>query len=79
MIRFTVDAKGVVTQADIVQSSGPTPEHRLLDETARVALAECPFKPGIDASGQPVAATVSVTYRWMLATPEAAASAITPR
>lgn len=78
-IRFTIDAKGVVTQADIVQSSGPTPEHRLLDETARMALAGCPFKPGTDASGQPIGATVDVVYRWVIAAPETAASAITPR
>lgn len=80
-IRFTIDAKGVVTQADVVQSSGPTPEHRLLDETARMALAGCPFKPGTDASGQPIGATVDVVYRWVIAAPETAATAtaITPR
>ncbi len=78
-IRFTVDAKGVVTQADIVQSAGPTPEHRLLDEAARTALAGCPIKIGTDASGHPIGATLDVVYRWVIAAPETAASAITPR
>ena len=78
-IRFTIDAKGVVTQADIVQSSGPTPEHRLLDEAARMALEGCPIKIGTDASGQPIGATMDVVYRWVIAAPDTAAPALTPR
>ena len=45
-IRFTVDAAGKVTAADVVGSSGPTREHRLLDNAAKNALATCPFTAG---------------------------------
>ena len=65
-IRFTVDANGKVTSADVVGSSGPTREHRLLDNAAKSALATCPFKAGVDANGTPIGTQVEVSYAWKL-------------
>jgi protein TonB len=63
-IRFTVDATGKVSKAEIEKSAGPSREHRLLDRTAVDALSKCPFKPGTDEAGQPVGATTVVEYVW---------------
>ena len=65
-IRFTVDANGKVTSAEVVTPSGPTRENRLLDNAAKAALATCPFKAGIDAQGHPVGTQVEVAYAWKL-------------
>jgi len=65
-IRFTVDANGKVSGADVVGSSGPTREHRLLDNAAKAALATCPFKAGVDAEGHPIGTAVEVAYTWKL-------------
>jgi TonB family protein len=61
-----VDANGKVTAAEVVGSSGSSREHRLLDNTAKAALATCPFSPGIDATGKPVGTEVVVEYAWKL-------------
>lgn len=63
-IRFTVDATGVVSKAEIEQPSGPSREHRLLDRTAVEALSKCRFKPGNDENGKPVGGTTLVDYVW---------------
>jgi protein TonB len=63
-IRFTVDAAGKVSKAEIEKSAGPSREHRLLDRTAIDALSKCPFKPGTDENGQAVGATTVVEYVW---------------
>ena len=65
-IKFTVDAAGKVTAAEVVGSSGPTREHRLLDKAAQAALSTCPFSPGIDSTGKPVGTEVVVEYAWKL-------------
>ncbi|MEP6505896.1 MAG: TonB family protein [Betaproteobacteria bacterium] len=65
-IRFTVDANGKVTAADVIGSSGPTREHRLLDNAAKSALATCPITVGVDAEGHPVGTQVEVIYTWKL-------------
>ena len=65
-IRFTVDALGKVIGAQILQSSGATREHRLMDKAAAEALAQCPVTMGIDEQGRPVGGTADVEYRWML-------------
>jgi protein TonB len=65
-IKFSVDAAGKVTNAEVVGSSGPTREHRLLDKTAQAALSLCPFSPGVDATGKPVGTEVVVEYAWKL-------------
>jgi protein TonB len=66
-IRFTVDANGKVSAAEIIQPSGPTREHRLLDKAAQSALAQCPITVGHDAEGKPIGTTVEVDYTWKLA------------
>jgi protein TonB len=65
-IRFTVDAAGKVSKADIEKSSGSSREHRQLDNAAKEALSKCPFKPGTDENGKPVGATTLVEYVWKL-------------
>jgi protein TonB len=65
-IRFTVDAQGVVSKADIERPSGASREHRLLDRTAVDALSKCRFKPGVDEHGKPMGGTTVVEYVWKL-------------
>lgn len=65
-IRFTVDAIGKVVGSQILQSSGPTREHRLMDKAAAEALAQCPVTMGIDEQGRPVGGTADVEYHWTL-------------
>jgi periplasmic protein TonB len=65
-IRFTVDASGKVSAAQILQSSGATRENRLMDKAAAEALAQCPVTVGTDEMGRPVGATTDVDYVWTL-------------
>ncbi len=63
-IRFTVDAEGKVSKADVERPAGSSREHRLLDRTAVEALSKCRFKPGTDDHGKPVGGTTVVDYVW---------------
>ena len=65
-IRFSVDANGRVAGSRILQSSGPSREHRLLDRAAAEALAQCPVQVGTDETGRPVGTTTDVDYVWTL-------------
>ncbi len=65
-IRFHVDETGKVTAAEIIGSAGQTSAHRLLDNAAMRALAQCPFTPARDANGQSVASDVDVSYTWKI-------------
>lgn len=65
-IRFTVDAAGHVVGAQILQASGASREHRLMDKAAAEALAQCPVTMGIDEQGRPVGGMADVEYRWSL-------------
>ena len=65
-IRFTVDANGKVTAAQVLTPSGPTRSHRLLDKAAQEALQQCPIKVGTDENGKPVGTTVDVEYVWKI-------------
>ena len=65
-IRFTVDALGRIASAQILQSSGPTREHRLMDKAAADALSQCPVTVGTDEAGRPVGGTADVDYVWTL-------------
>ena len=65
-IRFAVDANGKVTSAEVLAPSGPSREHRLLDKAAKEALAQCPFKAGVDENGKPIGTNIDVEYIWKL-------------
>lgn len=65
-IRFTVDASGKLSNAEVVRSSGASREHRLLDRTALSALSSCTFRAGRDTNGNPVGASFTVDYVWKL-------------
>ncbi len=65
-IRFSVDADGRVSKADIERPSGTSREHRLLDRTAVEALSGCKFQPGTDENGNAVGTVATVEYVWKL-------------
>ena len=65
-IRFSVDAAGRIAGSQILQSSGPSREHRLMDRAAAEALAQCPVHVGTDETGRPVGTTTDVEYVWTL-------------
>ena len=61
---FTIGEQGQVIAAQILKSSGRSPEHHLLDRAALDGFAQCPFAPGADAAGQPAITSIIVTYVW---------------
>jgi len=65
-IRFTVDALGRIAGSQILHPSGSTREHRLMDQAAAAALAQCPVQVGTDEQGRPVGTTTDVEYVWSL-------------
>ena len=65
-VRLVIGADGRATDAEIIGASGPTREHRLLDDTTRGALMNCNFQPAVTEDGTPIAATVDVQYNWKL-------------
>jgi TonB family protein len=76
VMSFDVDAAGQVTQSTIVQASGPTREHRMLDTSAAAALSRCRIDPARDSDGHPVPGSFAVTYDWKIdASPPAAGAA----
>ena len=65
-IRFSVDANGRIAGSQVLQSSGPTRENRMMDKAAADALARCPVQVGTDDTGRPVGTTTDVDYVWRL-------------
>ncbi len=65
-LRFNVDAQGHIGGVQILQASGATREHRMMDRAAAEALAQCPATPGTDDQGRPVGGTADVEYVWSL-------------
>jgi len=66
VVNLTISPLGDVSKVDVLESAGPTPEHKLLDLAASVALLNCPSKPGTDAAGRPIASSVKITYVWQM-------------
>jgi TonB family protein len=73
VIKLTVDSSGSVTQSEVVESSGKSREHRMLDKTASSALAQCKFS-AVQGAGERIA-RLSYTFSF---TVESAASAPKP-
>ncbi len=65
-IRFTVGPDGKLSDAAVVQSAGPSREHKLLDRMALSKLRECQFTAGRDQNGRPVGGSFDVEYIWKL-------------
>ncbi len=66
VVRFNVSADGKMTGAEVVRSSGPSREHKLMDRVAVSKLSECSFKAGQDQNGAPMGGTFNVEYVWKL-------------
>ena len=60
-IAMNVDATGLVTRAEVVQSSGFT----ALDQVAMASLSRRPFLPALK-NREPVESAVEITYVWKL-------------
>jgi periplasmic protein TonB len=65
VIIFTMGTDGVITEASIERSSGPTREHKQLDRLALEAVRACKGTPGT-LDGKPERLTSRVTYEWKL-------------
>ena len=65
-VRLTIEPTGAISGTEIVESSGPLPENKLLDAAAAEALSRCETRTGRDAQGQPIGAQIVVTYKWAL-------------
>ena len=65
-IRFTIDASGKMTGAEVLRSAGSSRAHKALDRAAVSALSECKFRPGRDENGKAVGAFADVDYVWKL-------------
>lgn len=66
-LNLSIDASGVVTAANVVESAGPTPEHKRLDQAIAQILPGCTlWRPKLDANGQGVAYSITLSYRWRL-------------
>lgn len=59
LLRFLIDEAGRVVESEVKSSSG----HRILDEAARRALAQCEFIPGT-LDGKPQKAWAEIRYVW---------------
>jgi len=65
-VRFQIDATGKMVGAEVVKSSGPSREHKMLDRITIEKLGDCTFKPGADENGRPVGASFDVEYVWKI-------------
>ena len=65
-IKVNVGVDGRATATEVVRSSGPSREHKLLDRAAEAAIRDtCKFKPGT-VDGKPEPLTTFVEYAWKL-------------
>ncbi len=65
VIDYTMDTNGVINEASIVKSSGPSRENKQLDRLALEAVKACKGTPGT-VDGKPQKLSGRITYTWKL-------------
>jgi periplasmic protein TonB len=64
-LAMLVNEAGRVTRVRIVESSGDTPVHKLLDLVTTTAIWDCPFTAGT-LDGQPSTMWARIQYVWRI-------------
>ena len=64
-ILYTMDTTGIINEASVEKSSGPTREHKQLDRLALEAVKACKGTPG-SLDGKPEKLTARIIYDWKL-------------
>jgi TonB family protein len=59
-----LDEAGKVVSVDVVQHSGLTHEHHMLDSEAARAIARCPFTAARDEAGKAIPSVVTLEQEW---------------
>lgn len=62
---YTMDTNGIISEANVEKSAGPTREHKMLDRLTIEAVKACKGTPGT-LDGKPEKLTSRVTYEWKL-------------
>lgn len=65
VVVYTMDTNGVIAEATVEKSAGPSREHKMLDRFTLEAVRGCKGQPGTLA-GRPEKLTSRVTYVWKL-------------
>jgi protein TonB len=65
VVIYTMDTHGVINEASVEKSSGPTREHKMLDRLTIEAVRACKGTPGT-LDGRPEKLTSRVAYVWKL-------------
>jgi protein TonB len=64
-VLYTMDTTGIINEATVEKSAGPTREHKMLDRLTLEAVKSCKGRPGT-LDGKPEKLTSRVTYVWKL-------------
>ncbi|CAD5374625.1 Ferric siderophore transport system, periplasmic binding protein TonB [Rubrivivax sp. A210] len=65
VVVYTMDTNGVINEATVEKSAGPTREHKMLDRLTLEAVKACKGTPGT-LDGKPEKLTARVTYVWKI-------------
>jgi protein TonB len=65
VVTYTMDVSGVISEARVERSSGPTREHKMLDRMTLDAVQACKGTPGT-VDGKPERLTGRIEYVWKL-------------
>ena len=65
VVVYTMDTSGVISEARVEKSSGPTREHKMLDRLTLEAVQACKGRPGT-VDGKPEKLSGRIEYVWKL-------------
>jgi periplasmic protein TonB len=65
IVAYTMDTNGVITEATIQRSAGPSREHKSLDKATLEAVLACKGRAGT-VDGKPEKLQGTVHYKWSL-------------